>query len=535
MNRTAIFATVFLILAVGWAAYGQEYKVGSFEAAPGDISARVNSRVGANGRKCALLKVFVPDRIDHANGSAVGDIVSKGMEKWVYMAHDSKQVELVFDNHFPLHIVFDDYNVPVLTEQTVYVLKLVDANAGSTPAPQSANMQSPSGMAAQVKELNIKDIRAQQTDLSASVYSRTDMAGKACALVKVAFAQGGAEFEGSVIGAVEYKAGEYWVYITSGSKYLKMKHADYTPLMIRFDDTNVGAVESKKVYEVKVAGGAQAQTVTFKITPPDAILTVDQKEYPTVNGVAEITLSPEEHTYMVVASGYKGQGSKFMVYENNSNKIFVELERKSGSSGATRPSPAPAPAESLSGSIADILQQGTNAYNEGYYDRALTLFKEISDDKNAARMIGIMYYNGQGVPQDYAEAYRWFTKAAEQGDANALSTLGLMYQNGQGVAKNYTEAVRYFRKAAELDDANGQVLLGYMYREGKGVSKDYTEAARWFQRAAEKGFPSGQLFLGLHYYEGHGVPKDKDKARYWLRLAADQGDKSAISMLKIVK
>ncbi len=119
MNRTAIFATVFLILAVGWAAYGQEYKVGSFEAAPGDISARVNSRVGANGRKCALLKVFGPDRIDHANGSAVGDIVSKGREKWGYTAHDSKQVELVFDNHFPLHIVFDEYNWPVLTEQTV--------------------------------------------------------------------------------------------------------------------------------------------------------------------------------------------------------------------------------------------------------------------------------------------------------------------------------------------------------------------------------------------------------------------------------
>ncbi len=30
-----------------------------------------------------------------------------------------------------------------------------------------------------------------------------------------------------------------------------------------------------------------------------------------------------------------------------------------------------------------------------------------------------MYANGQGVPQDYAEAARWYRMAAEQGDASA--------------------------------------------------------------------------------------------------------------------
>ncbi len=109
---------------------------------------------------------------------------------------------------------------------------------------------------AQSNKLNIEGIRALQSDLSASVYSRNDIAGKACALVKVAFTQPGAEFEGNVIGTTEYKAGEYWVYITAGSKYLKMKHADYTPLMIRFDETTVGPVKSKNVYGVKVAGSA---------------------------------------------------------------------------------------------------------------------------------------------------------------------------------------------------------------------------------------------------------------------------------------
>lgn len=86
----------------------------------------MNSRVGNNGRKCALLKVYVQDGINHANGSVIGEIEAKGMEKRIYMAHDSKQVELVFDNHLPLRIKFDDFKIPVVTEQTVYILRLVD-------------------------------------------------------------------------------------------------------------------------------------------------------------------------------------------------------------------------------------------------------------------------------------------------------------------------------------------------------------------------------------------------------------------------
>ncbi len=44
-----------------------------------------------------------------------------------------------------------------------------------------------------------------------------------------------------------------------------------------------------------------------------------------------------------------------------------------------------------------------------------------------------MYENGRGVAQDYAEAARWYRKAAEQGDAGAQHNLGLLYAKGVGV------------------------------------------------------------------------------------------------------
>ena len=33
---------------------------------------------------------------------------------------------------------------------------------------------------------------------------------------------------------------------------------------------------------------------------------------------------------------------------------------------------------------------------------------------------GLKYYNGDGVTKDYTEAFRWFRKAADQGDQMAM-------------------------------------------------------------------------------------------------------------------
>ena len=42
-----------------------------------------------------------------------------------------------------------------------------------------------------------------------------------------------------------------------------------------------------------------------------------------------------------------------------------------------------------------------------------------------------MYGNGQGLPQSYAEALKWFRKAGDQGNAAAQFNLGLMYRMGE--------------------------------------------------------------------------------------------------------
>ena len=53
---------------------------------------------------------------------------------------------------------------------------------------------------------------------------------------------------------------------------------------------------------------------------------------------------------------------------------------------------------------------------------------------NAQLMLGVSYYTGEEVTQDYAIAVKWFRKAAEQGLANAQLILGGMYAGGQVTA-----------------------------------------------------------------------------------------------------
>ena len=57
------------------------------------------------------------------------------------------------------------------------------------------------------------------------------------------------------------------------------------------------------------------------------------------------------------------------------------------------------------------------------------------------------YDNGRGVPQDDAEALKWYRKAAEQGYALAQTNLGFMYDHGRGVPQDYVLAHMWFNLA----------------------------------------------------------------------------------------
>ena len=99
-------------------------------------------------------------------------------------------------------------------------------------------------------------------------------------------------------------------------------------------------------------------------------------------------------------------------------------------------------------------------------------------DAAAQFNLGVMYYKGDGVRQDYAKAHTWFLKAVSQGHSNAQSNLGAMFYQGNGVQQDYARAFEWYTKAANQGNAGAQSALGIMYDTAKGMRQDYEDKSK---------------------------------------------------------
>ncbi len=93
---------------------------------------------------------------------------------------------------------------------------------------------------------------------------------------------------------------------------------------------------------------------------------------------------------------------------------------------------------------------------------------------------------------DYATAISWLRPLAELGHARAQYNLGIMYYSGQGVPQDSAEALQWWRKAAEQGYATAQYYLGVTYHTGLDVPQDYVQAHMQYNLAASR-FPPGEV------------------------------------------
>lgn len=141
--------------------------------------------------------------------------------------------------------------------------------------------------------------------------------------------------------------------------------------------------------------------------------------------------------------------------------------------------------------------------------------------------LGVLYVQGQGVPQDYQRAGTLFRAAAEAGVPEAEYNVAVMYNEGMGMPRDLTQAVFWYQKAAAQGNANAAFNLGVAYANGSGVEQNMEEAARWFRRAGSQGVTNAQFNLALLYERGEGVPVSQVEAYAWYAAAATHGDTGA--------
>lgn len=165
------------------------------------------------------------------------------------------------------------------------------------------------------QNLTVSSMTAASMDISASQYERKDVNGDPCALIKVQLPAIGARFEGNVIGEPEFKTGEYWVYMSSGSQMLRVKHPNVLPLTVTFQDYGIKSVQAKQTYELVLImpqligqefdDGMRYLVMT--VTPAHSIVYIDGQLQQVNNGTVSRRLSMGKHTYRVEAVGFAPQ------------------------------------------------------------------------------------------------------------------------------------------------------------------------------------------------------------------------------------
>jgi hypothetical protein len=106
-------------------------------------------------------------------------------------------------------------------------------------------------------------------------------------------------------------------------------------------------------------------------------------------------------------------------------------------------------------------------------------------DLPAELHLAALYRDGaKGFPRDMAQAAEWYRKAAEQGDAGAQATLGTLYSIGQGVVQNYIEAYYWLDLAAAVKGpkqeqyaANRQLMGAHITADEQAEAE--ARAAKW--------------------------------------------------------
>ena len=175
----------------------------------------------------------------------------------------------------------------------------------------------------------------------------------------------------------------------------------------------------------------------------------------------------------------------------------------------------------------DICQRYFDTKKYHNSDKITKYLKILSDNNNkrAMLLLGIMYYTGLGVDQNYKEAAKWYEKAADEMEPYGLCSLGYCYSYGRDMPVNYERAYECFSLSAYLGNANAMYKLGDMFFYGNHVDEDKCVAFYWYEESLKYGRrdeevePNIKYRLGKCYLHGYGTEQNSLFALEYLQEA----------------
>lgn len=176
--------------------------------------------------------------------------------------------------------------------------------------------------------------------------------------------------------------------------------------------------------------------------------------------------------------------------------------------------------------------------NKTAEEKAVYYFRQAADKEFAPAEYELAesLRQGKGCRKDAAEAFRFYLRAATQGEPRAVYAVARCYHLGIGTDKNPRGAAEWYARAAHLGNAVAMYNYGEMLLHGSsGVKADAAAALKWLRSAAEKGYTPADYALGDCYYKGIATERNAEQAVKHYTAAAKAGDIRAMHNLGVCK
>ena len=155
----------------------------------------------------------------------------------------------------------------------------------------------------------------------------------------------------------------------------------------------------------------------------------------------------------------------------------------------------------------------------------LTKAAELGDAQ-AMILLADVYHSQER--EDLNKVFEWSRKAVDAGGGpRAEHWLGMCHEFGFGTGKSYAEAFKWYEKAAKAGFPMAQNYYACCFRDGDGAEKNPATAAVWFRKSAEGGYNRGMHHWAQCLERGAGVAKNKEEALRWYKKAAEAGHDGA--------
>lgn len=372
----------------------------------------------------------------------------------------------------------------------------------------------------QAQKLNVESFVVKPNDITARTQPRKDINGNDCALVMVHTLKKGIEFDGWVVGNVDYKDGIYWVYMANGAKHLKIKHPDYPIKDLIFNEYGVNSLKEDHIYLLYLEDNTK-DIINYVYSKG---WNLDDTEIPkNVMQILRTAADRGDKNAMIALA------QLMTIKEGNSSQnehayYWVEKLLSKGDSSCL---------EVMPGELMYIYAKRQKS----------KIWREI--DKDTEKMI-------------YTDACQYEIKACLKGYKKAVNALFLDFPKSNGVPEGCDYLKQICLDSANIGNIQAKRCLGFMYEEGLCVKQDLSLAANWYEKVnkakstsqskadlcrifgnknypidtksldfinkcAIENNPEAIFQLGLMYEEGRNYPKDINKAiEYYLKISPEK-------------